>query len=72
MIFEKPLPKAGPLREALRAAYRSDETELVHQLAQTAALPDDAKARIAERARGLVAHVRAKRVGAGGLAPLSV
>ena len=67
MIFEEPLPEAGPLREALRAAYRSDETELVHQLAETAALPDDAKARIAERARGLVAHVRSKRVGAGGL-----
>jgi RHH-type proline utilization regulon transcriptional repressor/proline dehydrogenase/delta 1-pyrroline-5-carboxylate dehydrogenase len=67
MIFEEPLPEAGPLREALRAALSPDETEVVQSLVEEAALPEDARGRVAAQASALVAAVRAERLGRGGL-----
>ncbi len=67
MIFEKIPEGPGPLRRAVREAYRADEPELVGRLAERAALPEDARERIAARARELVVEVRAKRLGHGGL-----
>ena len=52
---------------ALRAAYRADEERVVADLAAEAALPADARARIAKTARKLVETARADRVAAGGL-----
>jgi RHH-type transcriptional regulator, proline utilization regulon repressor / proline dehydrogenase / delta 1-pyrroline-5-carboxylate dehydrogenase len=59
-----PLP---PLRAAILAAYREDETAVVERLLAAAEFPPDALDRIAERARGLVVEVRRQRLGKGGL-----
>jgi len=56
-----------PLRRALRADNRTDETRLVQRLADEAQLPADVADRVAERARALVAGVRSERVGQGGI-----
>ncbi|MCH9019805.1 MAG: bifunctional proline dehydrogenase/L-glutamate gamma-semialdehyde dehydrogenase PutA [Proteobacteria bacterium] len=67
MIFAEPPPAPGPLRAALREAYRGDETRLVKRLLDEAQLSDGARERIAGRARELVAEVRRQRLGHGGL-----
>ncbi len=67
MIFAEPLPSAEPAWAALAAAYRADETEVVERLLAELQLPSDMLDRIAERARALVAAVRRKRTGQGGL-----
>ena len=67
MLFRTPLPQVSSLRAAVRAAYRADETDVVKQLVDEAQLPHVALDRIAERARGLVAAVRRKSHGQGGL-----
>ncbi|MGE0723695.1 MAG: bifunctional proline dehydrogenase/L-glutamate gamma-semialdehyde dehydrogenase PutA [Alphaproteobacteria bacterium] len=67
MLFAEPLPTVGPLRAAIRAATRRDETEAVEALLREAALPAEALDRIAARARALVEAVRASRTGKGGL-----
>ena len=67
MIFERPRADLGPLRTAIVDAYRADETAVVESLLEQAAFPDDAQARIAERARELVLEVRERRTGQGGI-----
>ena len=67
MLFVEPLPPAPPLRAAIRAATRADETATVETLIAAAALPPDALDRVAGRARALVEAVRGSRLGKGGL-----
>ena len=67
MIIDPALAHVDPLRAALRADIRANETEIVRRLVAEAALSEDARARIATRARGLVEEVRRARVGKGGL-----
>jgi len=62
----EPAP-AGPLRAAIRALYRADETTCVEQILAEAALSDALRARIKARARDLVAKVRATRKRLGGI-----
>ena len=67
MIIDPALADVDPLRAALRADIRADETEIVRRLVEEAALSEDARERVAQRARGLVEEVRRARVGKGGL-----
>ena len=67
MIFATPPTRPDPLRAALRAAYREDETAVVERLLAAAELPAAMLDRIAARARELVQKVRAARLGQGGL-----
>jgi RHH-type proline utilization regulon transcriptional repressor/proline dehydrogenase/delta 1-pyrroline-5-carboxylate dehydrogenase len=69
MIFPDPetVVSRDPLRAAIAAAYRMDETARVEQLLAELDLPADQLDRIAETARRLVVEVRARRVGAGGI-----
>ena len=67
MLFSEALPAPTPLRAALRAAIRADETELVRRLAEEARFAPAALDRIAERARELVVEVREKRRAQGGI-----
>ena len=67
MIIDRRLAEVPPLRQALRADYRANETEVVHRLLEEAELPADARERVNERARQLVAEVRRSRVGQGGI-----
>ncbi len=67
MIFSEPPRPADPLRRAVRALYRMDETAAVEAALAEAELPPEALERIAARARDLVAKVRAQRPGQGGL-----
>ncbi|MHA1154013.1 MAG: bifunctional proline dehydrogenase/L-glutamate gamma-semialdehyde dehydrogenase, partial [Alphaproteobacteria bacterium] len=67
MIIDPTLADVNPLRAALRADIRADETAIVRRLAAEAALPKDARERVALRARALVEEVRRARVGKGGL-----
>jgi RHH-type proline utilization regulon transcriptional repressor/proline dehydrogenase/delta 1-pyrroline-5-carboxylate dehydrogenase len=67
MIFAEPLPSPTPLRAAIRALHRADETECVEALLRRAALPSDALDRIADTARRLVRAVRQRRYRQGGL-----
>ncbi|WP_417453753.1 bifunctional proline dehydrogenase/L-glutamate gamma-semialdehyde dehydrogenase PutA [Kiloniella sp.] len=67
MIIDKELAHATPLMEALRLAYRMDETQAVTDLVNALDLPSDALDRISARARDLVKEVRKSRVGQGGI-----
>ena len=67
MIIDPALAEVSPLRQALRAAYHADETEIVEALLSEAQLPAPARKRITERATQLVAEVRRRRTGQGGL-----
>ena len=67
MIIDPALAESGPLRKAVRDAYRRDETEVVRRLADEAQLPAEALDRIAARARALVQEVRQSRLGRGGI-----
>ena len=67
MIFASPPPHPDPLRAALRAVYREDETAVVERLLVAAELPAATLDRIAARAHDLVQKVRGARLGQGGL-----
>jgi RHH-type proline utilization regulon transcriptional repressor/proline dehydrogenase/delta 1-pyrroline-5-carboxylate dehydrogenase len=67
MIFATTPQPADPLRAAIQAATLADEGACVEALLTEAGLPPRAEARIAERARRLVAAVRRRRAGQGGL-----
>jgi RHH-type transcriptional regulator, proline utilization regulon repressor / proline dehydrogenase / delta 1-pyrroline-5-carboxylate dehydrogenase len=67
MIFQTVPPTPSPLRAALRAAHRRSETEAVEAALAAAELSASELDRVAELARGLVAKVRAGRVGKGGI-----
>ena len=61
MIFATELPKRGPLRAAIDAAFLADEAACVEALLPQAAVAADADGRIADRARQLVLVVRERR-----------
>ena len=67
MTLVDEIPEPDPLRRAIEAAYRQDEAAAVDALLPGATFGADAQGRIAEWAGRLVAHVRAERVGSGGL-----
>jgi RHH-type proline utilization regulon transcriptional repressor/proline dehydrogenase/delta 1-pyrroline-5-carboxylate dehydrogenase len=66
-VFADPPPPPEPLRATLRAAYRMDETAAVERILDAAAMSADAVARIGQRAHGLVAEARRRRLGKGGI-----
>jgi RHH-type transcriptional regulator, proline utilization regulon repressor / proline dehydrogenase / delta 1-pyrroline-5-carboxylate dehydrogenase len=66
-VFASPPPAAEARRAALSAAYRGDEAEAVARVLEAAALPAEMRARIAARARVLVAEARQRRQGKGGI-----
>ena len=67
VVFAAPLPPASPLRQAIRDSCRIDEALAVEHILAAAEIPPDARDRIAERARRLVAAVRRERLGKGGI-----
>jgi RHH-type proline utilization regulon transcriptional repressor/proline dehydrogenase/delta 1-pyrroline-5-carboxylate dehydrogenase len=67
LVFAMPPPPPDPLRAAVRAAYRMDEEAAVERILAAAALPPEARERIAATARRLVLDVRRRRHGRGGL-----
>src|SRR5579883_571588 len=67
LVFAQPPAKPSPAWAAIGGLYRADETQVVERLLAELALPADQLDRIAERARALVAEVRRRRVGKGGL-----
>jgi RHH-type proline utilization regulon transcriptional repressor/proline dehydrogenase/delta 1-pyrroline-5-carboxylate dehydrogenase len=68
VVLTTPLPPPGSLlRSAIRDSCRIDETEAVARILAAAAIPPDARDRIAERARRLVTAVRRERLGKGGI-----
>ena len=58
---------AGERRAAIAAAYRADETATVERLLGAVALDDAGRDRIAARAHGLIAGVRARAASGGGI-----
>jgi RHH-type proline utilization regulon transcriptional repressor/proline dehydrogenase/delta 1-pyrroline-5-carboxylate dehydrogenase len=67
MIFATEPPERGPLRSAIDEAFLADETACVEALLPQALVTDDARERIADRARHLVSAVREQRKAHGGL-----
>ena len=67
MIFREPPAELGPAWSALAANYRADEAAVDERLLAELELAPETLDRIAERARGLVAEVRRRRLGRGGL-----
>ncbi|MGH7061107.1 MAG: proline dehydrogenase family protein, partial [Stellaceae bacterium] len=67
LVFDHPPPAASPLRAAVLAAIRLDETEAVARILAAAEIPAAARERIAETARRLVRAVRRERHGKGGI-----
>ncbi len=66
-VYLEPPAEPTPLRAALVAHYRDDETAAVERTLAIADLPAETLDRIAERARALVVEVRRQRLGKGGL-----
>ena len=66
VVSSLPLAAASPLRAAIRASCRIDETEAVARILAAAQIPSAMRDRIADKARGLVAAVRRER-GKGGI-----
>src|SRR3954454_17511807 len=66
-VFREPLPMERKLRAAIRDWHRLDETEADARIAAAAELPAEARDHIGTTARRLVAAVRRKRIGGGGL-----
>ena len=67
MIFRTAPPLADPLRAALRAAYRVDETVCVEALLGELDFSDSARGRIHATAHDLVAAVREESLRQGGI-----
>ncbi len=67
MIFEHPIKKPNPLREAIISAYRMDETQAINALIPQATLSPEALERVAATARKLVTETRERRKKQGGL-----
>ncbi len=67
VVFSAPLPAASPLRAAIRAHARLDETAADALILAAADIPPEARDRIAKTARRLVAAVRRERHGKGGI-----
>jgi RHH-type proline utilization regulon transcriptional repressor/proline dehydrogenase/delta 1-pyrroline-5-carboxylate dehydrogenase len=66
-VLPTPLPPALPLRAAIRASRRIDETEADRRILAVAEIPADMRDRIADKARALVRAVRRERLGRGGI-----
>jgi RHH-type transcriptional regulator, proline utilization regulon repressor / proline dehydrogenase / delta 1-pyrroline-5-carboxylate dehydrogenase len=66
-VLPTPLPRAPPLRAAIRASCQIDETEADRRILAAAEIPADMRDRIADRARALVRAVRRERLGRGGI-----
>ncbi len=60
-------PEVSSLRQALRRAYRTDETRITQDLLESAATTREQKERIEAEARALVQNVRDQRVASGGV-----
>ena len=67
IVAATPFPPAPPLRAAIRASCRIDESEAVASILAAVALPAEMRDRIADRARALVAAMRRERLGKGGI-----
>jgi RHH-type transcriptional regulator, proline utilization regulon repressor / proline dehydrogenase / delta 1-pyrroline-5-carboxylate dehydrogenase len=67
IVFTAPLPRASPLRAAVRDSTRIDETLAAGRILAAAEMPSAARDRIAETARHLVTAVRHERLGKGGI-----
>src|ERR1700741_3483998 len=67
IVTATPFPLASPLRAAIRASCRVDESEAVARILAAVALPAEMRDRIADRASALVAAVRRERLGKGGI-----
>lgn len=67
MIFTENPAQPSPLRAAIRTAHRRNEAEAVEIALAGASLAPEMQDRVLERARGLVAKVRAGRLGKGGI-----
>ncbi len=67
MIFDEAPSDPTPLRAAIDAHYRADETDCVRALLDQLALDPEAQARIDAAARGLVQAVRGQRHRPGGI-----
>jgi RHH-type transcriptional regulator, proline utilization regulon repressor / proline dehydrogenase / delta 1-pyrroline-5-carboxylate dehydrogenase len=67
LVSPAPFPPALPLRNAIRASCRIDESEAVARILAAAEIPADMRDRISDRARALVATVRRERLGKGGI-----
>ncbi|HUB95376.1 MAG TPA: bifunctional proline dehydrogenase/L-glutamate gamma-semialdehyde dehydrogenase PutA [Stellaceae bacterium] len=66
-IYTTPQPEPDPLRAAIRAAYREDESQAVARILAAASIAPPLKAGIATAARKLVAEARTRRQGVGGI-----
>ncbi|HEY3919033.1 MAG TPA: bifunctional proline dehydrogenase/L-glutamate gamma-semialdehyde dehydrogenase PutA [Stellaceae bacterium] len=66
-VFASPPPAPDALRQAVRDAYRRNETEAVRQILAAADRGEAASARIAATARRLVLDARRQRHGKGGI-----
>jgi RHH-type proline utilization regulon transcriptional repressor/proline dehydrogenase/delta 1-pyrroline-5-carboxylate dehydrogenase len=66
-VFSTPPALPDPLRRAVRAAYRSDETEAVARILDAAEASPTTTARIEATARNLVLEARKRRHGKGGI-----
>ncbi len=67
MIFAHEPPAETPPRAAISALYRKDETACLQALLAELDLADEQLAGIDARARSLVAEVRRRRIGEGGI-----
>jgi len=67
IVTATPFPPAPPLRAAIRASCRIDESEAVARILAAATLPAEMRDRIADQARAFVAAVRRERLGKGGI-----
>src|SRR3954454_1533359 len=67
IVTATPFPPAPPLRAAIRASCRIDESEADTRILAAATLPAEMHDRIADRARAFVAAVRRERLGKGGI-----
>ena len=67
MLITHPLPESSPLRDAIAVAYRADEAVCVKARLLESAVAPSALARIESQAGELVAEVRRRRTGTGGI-----
>ena len=63
--FAPPIRPATPLRQAITAAYRRDETQALAPLIDAASLPDTMRGAIRDTARTLVTALRGQHKGSG-------
>ncbi len=67
MVFKKQPPEQSPLRSAINAHYRADETVCIDALLAQLDLGNDSRQRIDSYARQLVEAVRAETLNQGGI-----